>query len=104
MITFEEVELGYEPDAAIVRQKSGQVWMEIETDPLNVFRKLTMLIYLSKFGVRNFPATLLFGIPPLSHPKPYVETLRELKTLTPIEDVRACVLHAPQNIVKLCWT
>lgn len=104
MITFEEFELGYEPDAAIVRQKSGQVWIEIETDPLNVFRKLTVLMYLSKFGVRNLPVTLLFGIPPLSHLEQYTETFRELKKLNPVEDVRACVIHTPQKIVKLSWT
>jgi hypothetical protein len=72
--------IGYMPDFMLWDDEKS-VWIEIEADPFNIFKKVGKLLVFSK---QNFPIpdTLIFGIPELktkfrltttiSHPTPYI--------------------------------
>lgn len=91
---------GYEPDVAIVKREE-QVWIESETNPLNVFNKLSYLAFLSEFKPIPWPSTLLFGIPPIPpfYKEEYIRTFNCLSPLVRIK-VNLYAVDLKKNCVE----
>lgn len=85
--TIQIANYGYEPDLCCSETGKDYVWLEIETDPFNIFTKLTNLIFLTKFNSVNLPSVLIFGIEEPHNEEKYLETFKEIRDLLSINSV-----------------
>jgi len=91
------------PDVAIFTSDKKQIWIEIETNPLNIFYKFVILSFLHKFKPSNYPDMLIFGIlEPSDHIKEnFLKTCNEIKKLTKIPVVMIYIVKSKDQIVRM---
>ena len=90
---------GYIPDVAFVN--NSPAWIELETDPFNIFKKLTTLLYLYKLKPSFWPKQLIFGTVEPKNKEIYIRTFMQLIKLIKIKNINLYFINTEYKEVKL---
>jgi len=91
------------PDVAIFTTSNKQIWIEVETNPLNILYKIVILVFLKQFKPTNFPEILIFGISglPDSIEKQYLKTFDRISKLTGIRKIMIYMKTCKNGFVRV---
>ena len=85
-------DINYQPDATIFDGENF-LWVEVETDPFNVFFKFAKLLYLENTKLQSWPHTIFFAITPLKQWDCFLQTYARLRKVLKIKKIFLCAIQ-----------